>query len=275
MDPETQAKFHKIRLGLLSKFAAALDKNALMMGAAIVSKNKILGVFKKREKIEGSLREIGRTSAENMLNGLNAKLWNEARKVADAKEISLVVNPAAGAFVGFPKKLHVGGIVGFGLNIGYNVDSDVLFLTMNGTVEKLRSGFVVFAGARFTAGLQFDANPTPGIRLGENPFKKSGFLHRERMEVYYPIYVPFWTASGENRYGLGISGSFSIPGELFYYLNDNLSVRLLRLDLPTEGFWRLIYGSLAKLGASDAVLSKFAKRAHVDFVAKTCSGLFL
>lgn len=275
MDLETQAKFHKIRLGLLSKFATALDKNALMMGAAVVSKNKILGIFKKGKKVEGSLREIGRTSAESMLNGLNAKLWTEARKVADAKEISLVFNPAAGAFVGIPKKFHVGGIVGFGLNVGYNVDSDVLFLTMSGTVEKLRSGFVVFAGARFTAGLQFDTNPAPGFRLGGNPFQKSGFLRRERSEVYYPIYVPFWTASGEDRYGLGISGSFSIPGEFFYYKNDSLSVRLLRLDIPTNGFWKLIYGSLAKLGASDSVLVRFAKRAHVDFVAKTCGGLFL
>ncbi|MFS4460343.1 hypothetical protein [Bdellovibrio sp. HCB2-146] len=275
LDLEKREKFHKIRLGLLNKFAAVLDKNALMMGAAIVTKNKILGIFKKGQKAEGSLREIGRTSVENVLNGLNAKLWNEARKVADAKEVSLVVNPAAGVFIGVPNKLHIGGAIGFGLNIGYNVESDVLFLTINGTVEKIKSGFVIFGGAKLLTGLQFDSNPAPGFRFGKKMRQKSNLFLRERSEIYNPIYVPFWTASGEGRYGLGISASFSVPGQVFYYKNDSLSLRLLRLDLPTEGFWRVVFDGLAKLGASDHILMQFAKRAHADFVPKSCGGLFL
>lgn len=275
MPPEKQKNFQEIRLAVLSRAAAILNTQSLTIGFAIATAQKITGIFKKRTEraVEApqekpSLRDLGAVSIEKILNNLNKKFWNESAKVGEAKEVSFYIKPTGHVVLSL-SKAKAGGVLGAALAIGYNKETDVVFLDVIASYEKVKSGFVGLIAFKLLAGFDFDASTEP-----------AKLFRLQRGETSYPMLVPFWEGTGKKHYSLGASLlTASIPPvpftDAFHYRNSDNKIRLLRLGINTLPLWELVYNSLRRINASEALLDKYAQKARVGVYANTCSRLFL
>ncbi len=268
LSPEQQKNFQEIRLNILKRMTAILDSQSLTIGAGIATKNKLMGLFKKKDpsRVQQTVREVGMLSVEKILNSINAKFWTESVKIADAKEVTFFMTPLGQISLGLPK-VAVGGSLGVTFAIGYNKVNDVMFLDILANMERLRSGFVVFAGFKVLTGLHFDSS-----------VKSAARFKAQRGETFFPIVIPAWDGTGADYYSFGVSTAVGLPPppitELFTYKMNTQRMRLLRLGITTVPLWTLVYNSLKGLNASKELLLKFAKKANMDLSILSCASTF-
>lgn len=275
MPEEKQRNFQEIRLAVLARAAAILNTQSLTIGAAIATQRKLVGLFKKKSAEEISteptekpkLRDLGAVSIEKILNNLNKKFWVESAKVGEAKEVSFYIKPTGHVVLALGKA-KAGGAIGAALAIGYNKETDVVFLDVIASYEKVKSGLVGLVAFKLLAGFDFDASQEP-----------AKLMRIQRGETSYPILVPFWEGTGKQHYSLGASlFTLSVPPvpftDAFHYRNTDNKIRLLRLGINTMPLWELVYNSLKKINASEKLLTKYAEKARVGVFARTCSDIF-
>jgi hypothetical protein len=278
---EKQKNFHQIRLTLITRMAAILNSQRLTIGVAIATKDKIVALFKKKnladdklvENIEGqlpvvkpTLREQGQLSVEKILNNINHKFWSEAANVADAKEVTVYLNPTGHVVLTLPK-MKAGAGVGALLGIGYNKETDVLFLDILATFEKIKSGFAAQVVVKALFGVEFNSNT-----------EKAPLFKVQRGERHYPVMVPIWEGKGPGVYTAGVSLALSIPTapftDPFHYRTEFKKVRLLRLGINTLPLWTLVYNAFSRVHASEKILERFEKKARLGVYANSCPRLF-
>lgn len=268
MTSDQQKNFQDIRLNILQRMAGILDSQSLTIGVGIATKNKLMGLFKKKDPtaVPQSVRELGMLSIDKILNSLNAKFWSESAKIADSKEVTFFMNPA-GQFSISMGKFGMGRAAGVTFAIGYNKTTDLLFLDILGNMDKIRSGFVVFGGLKVLTGFHFDSSETANTR-----FKT------QTGETFFPIILPAWEATGKDFYSFGVSTAIGLPPppitDLFTYKMDTKRTRLLRLGITTVPLWMLVYNSLKRINAPSELLLKFAKKANMDLSLIRCANIF-
>ena len=277
MSEDKQKSFHQARLRILSRMAAILNSQRLTIGFGMATKNKLTGMFKKREtSLENSeqqavppkvaLREMALVPIEKILNNINNMFWREASKVGDAKEVTLYLNPAGQAVLLLPS-VKVGGALGLMLGVGYNKDTDVLFLDVMATIEKAQSGFAALVAVKLLVGLEFDTRP-----------EQTRLFKARRGEVYYPMFVPFWDGTGPNHYTAGVSLVASLPpppfSNPFHFRTDFRKILIARLGISTAPLWNMVYQSLKRIPVSEKLLTHFEQKARIGVFANSCPRLF-
>lgn len=275
---EKQENFHQIRRTVISRFAAILNSQRLTIGAAIATKNKIVGIFKKKNAGDAeespaqeptpkqTLRELGAVSVETILNNINKKFWSEAANVGGAKEVTLYLNPMGHVILAIPK-VKVGGALGASIGIGYVKETDVLFIDVLANVEKVKAGFATMLAAKVNVLIQFDAAE-----------EKTVLLKPVNGERKYPMLVPFWEGTGRGKYSVGFSLTASVPPtpftDAFHYRTDSKSIRLLRLGITTLPMWTLVYNALQRIHAPEKLILRYQEKARLGVFANSCPRIF-
>jgi hypothetical protein len=269
LSEDKRKNFHHIRNKILQRFATFLDGQSLAIGVGVMTKNKLVGLFKKKDKtapvVKRTVREHGILSVQKMLESLNQKLWLESRNVAFAKEVTFFVNPLGQIILGIPKK-GAGGALGFTLAFGFQKETDTMFMDVLADFEKLKSGFVAFAGARLKVGLNFDSSENPG-KIGQ----------WMRTEVNNPILVPVWEGKGATNYALGGSLAVALPPmpvDIFHYRNTALKFRILRIPFSTKALWMMMTQALAKVSTRQGIIDLFEEKVRSGFLVYSCDRLF-
>lgn len=272
LTPEQQKNFHQIRLTIIQRMAAILNSQSLSIGAAIATKDKIVGLYQKIRKTEGdiavkaeklTLRQTGVVSVERILNNINHKFWSEAANVGDAKEVTLYITPVGQAVLAIPK-VKLGGVMGMSLGIGYIKATDVLFVEVLGYVEKVKSGFIGSVAAKVLVGLSFDSNE-----------KIAPAFKAQVGEVYHPAVVPLWEGGAKGIYTAGVAAGISLPpGDAFFYRSESKKFRFIRLGISTVPMWTMVYRAFQRMHAPEKLLIRFEEKARLGVFANSCSRLF-
>lgn len=223
-----KASFHRVRQGMIKSLAVVLAKLRPTLGFFTLTKNKIVSIVKRRPGENQSSYELGQGKVEDILSSLNVKLWKESTKIADAKTISLVINPMLIVSASAPLKL--GGAVGFSLAVGYNSETERMVVDVSTSLEKYKSGFVWLAGVKATTGLEFDAS--------------SGTSRVKRGEVFFPPVLPVWDGGGVDFYSFGVSTALSVPPppitDVFTYRHSTTRFTVMRLSFSGVYAGRLV-----------------------------------
>lgn len=275
LPPEKQENFHHIRRTIISRFAAILNTQRLTVGAVIATKNKVVGIFKKKTaetsefqepQVKPTLRELGAVSIETILNNINKKFWSEAANVGGAKEVTLYLNPMGHVILALPK-VKAGGALGFAFGIGYVKDTDVLFVDVLANVERVKAGFAALVAVKMNIAIDFNSNN-----------KKAELFKVQKGEIVYPMLVPFWEGTGKGVYTVGFSLTASLPPtpftDAFHYRTNSTRIRLIRLGISTLPMWTLVYNSLKRIHASEKLLLRYEEKARLGIFANICERLF-
>jgi hypothetical protein len=152
------------------------------------------------------------------------------------------------------------------LAFGFQKETDTMFMDVLADFEKLKSGFVAFAGARLKVGLNFDSSENPG-KIGQ----------WMRTEVNNPILVPVWEGKGATNYALGGSLAVALPPmpvDIFHYRNTALKFRILRIPFSTKALWMMMTQALAKVSTRQGIIDLFEEKVRSGFLVYSCDRLF-
>lgn len=225
-EPEKES-FSRNRKVFLSALAKSL--NTVKYGFAV-------GALVSRSKDSRTLRERAEKIVGAILNRVDKSLWTQAPLFARSNEFGIVI--AGGLeFIAGKRERGWGGIVDFGLTIGYNRDERALTLQIIRDVEHYQKSAlpVVFLTGALTKAGFYVAN------------QKGHELQNEGISFYPPM-APAFSSITPNNFMTGFSSGLTWPpspvGDMLTYTDKLDQTVILRLSISPllKGFVRVTSG---------------------------------
>lgn len=288
----SRQRFSKNRLVFLKTVARALHLTKYGFGIGTIVKDKIKFViqsvrpskknqiadanedvgsrdlFTEQEVARSTLKERSNEVIQNVLASLDRKLWQQAALFSNSNEFGVMAAGGLELIAGKRDK-GWGGLLDFGISIGFNIETRSLVIQIFSDYERYRSSLMP---AVFIAGLVGKS----GLYIAS---LKTGELSHQGTSFYPPM-VPGFSSSTPKVFMSGLSSGLTWPpspiGDALTYTNTLDQAVLLRLTISpmTKGFVRIQSGlgsAIARIVIQpvNSALAKF--RAHH---LNKCAALF-
>ncbi len=204
-----------------------------------------------------------------ILNSLDSKLWDQAAIVAESNEFGVMMAVGLQAEGGRAAGVGRGGLIDFGISIGFNRTEKALAIQLFNDVES------------------FKTTQMPVVLVAGLVGKFGPYIANQGKELtatgvsYYPPMVPGFSSSTNRSFMFGASSGLTWPpspiGDMLTYSNSLKQSTLLRISLSplVKGFLRIKSANLKQLAAvSFSGLMKLISSSDKKVNVLICERLF-
>lgn len=237
---DEQVKFHEVRSDTLAKAAVVLSYSKLFIGFGKLVGNSFTYI---KSAVTGKERSFSKIEThqtiQNLLNSMDRQIWEQSHLFTRSGDMGIVLVAGLMAEGGVAKK-GWGGILDFGISMGYDRNTKTAVFEIFKTTEKFKTALP----SMLIVGLYGKA----GFYVSE-PHAKTRTRYSSS---FYPPAFPAYAQSGADYFSAGASSGVGFPplglSDMLSYINEAERTTLLRLRFSPQlrGFVRLQVGLVPK-----------------------------
>ncbi len=249
LSEEDQKKFQERRLEFLKNAANMLNSTKFALGMGSLVGRSFMFMKEKVQKLRGksvpsiheklSFKNRSHKTTENILQGLDYKLWSQAPLLIASNEFGVSFSAGLVVEQGYKEK-GWGGSEELGFNLGFNKESKAFVFEIFYNSERIKKAHVPMA--------LFAVPVKIGVFMGH---RSAGHEPSSlRGDSFYPPTIPGYSSLGPEYFVGGLNTSFGFPPspfcDLMTYTNRFSRTTLLRITISplVTGYVRMQVGGL-------------------------------
>ena len=258
-------KMDQMRDAQATKALSSLPDGARLDALHASERDREERIAKQEQALKTTMRERSEDVVGGMLKNLDRTFWKQAALFSHANEVGVMFAGGVQLMGAVTGKFAIGGLIDFGVSIGYNRDTRSVAIQVFGDFERLtKTAVVAMVGAVGKAGL-YISNQRPG-----------GLEHHGT--AFYPPSMPGFSMMTQDSFTTGFSsgGPLSFPpspiGDMYTYTDTLDQHVFLRMTISpmVVGFVRVEFNHQIIVDSISKTVNQIQRLTGL----RTCSAAF-